>query len=116
MIVVHSAAGVSVEVARKVGKTPSIAQGWRPISATIQPSSAASQGSGIANSAIRWNQRASICLRRLARTNAVANSAIIAKPISAMIRKLQNISGTLGTVSHAACSICAGVAVAGSAT
>jgi hypothetical protein len=30
---------------------------------------------------------------------AVANRAIIAKPIAAMARKLQNMSGTLGTVS-----------------
>ena len=35
-----------------------------------------------------------------------------AKPIAAMTRNAQNISGTLGTVSHAARSICAGVAVA----
>ena len=41
------AALLSVEVARKVGSTPSIAQGWRPISASIQPSSIATHGSGI---------------------------------------------------------------------
>ncbi len=31
---------------RAVGRTPSIAQGWRPYSATTQPNSAAIQGSG----------------------------------------------------------------------
>ncbi len=36
------------------------------------------------------------------------------KPKPAMMRKLQNISGTSGTVSHAAFSICCGVAWRGS--
>lgn len=41
----------------KVGRTPSITQGWRPVSARIQPSSAASQGSGMMTTARRRNQR-----------------------------------------------------------
>ena len=36
----------TLETERKVGSTPSMVQGWRPPSATIQPSSAAIQGSG----------------------------------------------------------------------
>ena len=36
-----------LDTARKVGSTPSITQGWRPSSATIQPHSTASQGKGI---------------------------------------------------------------------
>ena len=38
------------------------------------------------------------------------------KPIPAITRKTQNITGTLGTVDQAAFSICAGVAWRGSAT
>ncbi len=45
------------ETPRKVGSTPSITQGWRPYSATIQPSSAANHGSGRLHSAAHRNKR-----------------------------------------------------------
>jgi hypothetical protein len=49
--VIHTLAAEMLETARNVGNTPSITQGCRPTSATIQPSSAASHGSGRLNSA-----------------------------------------------------------------
>ena len=45
------------ETPSAVGRTSSITQGWRPYSATIQPSSAAIQGSGRLRHAARRNRR-----------------------------------------------------------
>ncbi|MNR32682.1 hypothetical protein D3C85_1502890 [compost metagenome] len=58
----------------------------------------------MARTARRRNHLVS-CLRSVQSTKAVANRPIIRKPIPAMMRKTQNISGTLGTVSQAACLI-----------
>ena len=99
----------------KVGSTPSTAQGWRPYSATTHPSSAAIHGSGMASTHSRRNQRVS-CLRSVHSTKATANRAIMAKPMKAMKRNDQNITGTFGTVFQAATTTWSGVAWRGSAT
>ena len=46
-----------LEADSAVGSTPSTVQGWRPNSATNQPSSAASQGAGIMTTANLSDQR-----------------------------------------------------------
>ena len=63
----------------------------------------------MASTASHRNQRVS-CLRRVHSTKAVANRPIIRKPMPAMMRKAQNISGTFGTVLQAAWTTCSGVA------
>ncbi len=113
--VVQSSPRVSEEGANAVGSTPSMAQGCRPTSAMTQPSSVETQGSGMAATASsrnhRWSKR-----RRLHSRKARLNSPMKKKPSPAITRKLQNISGTFGTVSQAASSICCGVARRGSPT
>src|SRR5450756_941744 len=91
----------SSEVARKVGSTPSMIQGCRPNSATNQPSSTASQGSGNAQSA-RWNSQRGASASRIVYQSETTNTASSAKPNSTMKRKVKKIEGTLGTVDHAA--------------
>ena len=48
--------------------------------------------------------------------NAAPKKAMKKKPRPAITRNTQNMTGTLGTVDHAAFSICSGVAFRGSAT
>ena len=57
-------AGVRLDADRCVGRTSLMVHGWRPYSATTQPSSAASHGSGIAHTANRNSQRRLATLRR----------------------------------------------------
>ena len=99
----------------KVGSTPSIAHGWRPYSATIQPSSAASHGSGRLHRAMR-RKRGFSSLRLLDSRKAQANRAMKKKPSATMIRNEKNSTGTFGTVSQAARSITDSSALAGSST
>src|ERR1700694_617168 len=102
----------SSEVARKVGSTPSMIQGCRPNSATNQPSSAASQGSGKAQSASRNSQRGASA-SRIVYQSEVKNTASSAKPNNTMKRKVKKMDGTPGTVDQAASWICSGVACNG---
>src|SRR5476651_39680 len=90
-------------------------QGCRPNSATNQPSSAASQGSGKVQSASRNSQRGASA-SRIVYQSEIANTASSTKPNSTMKRKVKKIEGTLGTVDQAASRICSGVAWAGFST
>src|SRR5262249_16870235 len=99
-----------LETERKVGSTPSMVQGWRPYSATIQPSSLDIQGRGNASNASRRYQRC-FSKSRLADSQKENGKKVMKKKqMPTMKRKAQNRTGTLGTVSHAAFSICSGVA------
>ena len=60
--VVATLAADRLETAMNVGSTPSMTHGWRPTSATNQPSSAAIQGNGRVHSATYRN--AAVCLQR----------------------------------------------------
>ena len=104
-----------LDAPRKVGSTPSTAQGWRPISDRTQPASTPIHGKGMIATAVHRIHLASH-LRRVTRMKAAANTAICRKPIPAIIRNAQNITGTLGTVSQAAFWMVALSAVRGSAT
>ncbi|MCY1380020.1 hypothetical protein D9M69_678000 [compost metagenome] len=55
-MVISTVAAPRLETAAAVGSTPSMIQGCRPTSATIQPHSAAIQGRGIASTATRSSQ------------------------------------------------------------
>src|SRR6185369_15484901 len=103
------------ETPSAVGSTPSIAHGWRPFSATIQPSSAASQGSGRLHSASLRYQRLASSRRLLASQNDQPNRAMKYIPQPTMMRKDQNSNGTFGIVLSAARRTSAAVACAGSA-
>src|ERR1700761_876907 len=95
---------VSVEDDSAVGRMPAIVQGWRPTSATTQPNSAASQGSGIAQTAQRRNQRRLACCssRRAHSQNAVTKVARNRKPRPTMMRNEKNTGATGGIVFFAA--------------
>ena len=99
-----------------VGSTPSMIQGWRPNSATNQPSSAASHGSGIEKKASRSSQGKRSSWRTEASQKNVAIRAMKYKPRPTISLKDQNRGATVGTVSQAALSICSGVACRGSST
>src|SRR5450432_1096589 len=97
-----------------VGSTPEIAHGWRPYSATIQPSSIASHGSGrLYNASFRY-QRLASSRRLLASQNEYANRTMKYMPQATMMRNDQNSTGTFGIVLSAARRMSAGVALAGS--
>src|SRR3977135_3386449 len=102
----------SSEVAKKVGSTPSMIQGCRPNSATNQPSSAASHGSGRAQSASLNPQRGA-SPSRIVYQSEIKNTASSAKPNNTIKRKVKKIDGTLGTVDQAASWICCGGACRG---
>ena len=57
---------------RNVGSTPLIVHGWRPYSATIQPSSQATHGSGMLHTARRSSQRCGARLRSARKKNDAA--------------------------------------------
>src|SRR5690606_9922208 len=120
MIVVQSCVTVKLDAARNVGNTPSIAQGCRPTSASIQPNSMAIHGKGMTQTAERMKKRqkavSQVNLRNDAIQKATAKKAMKKKPRPAITRKTQNMTGTFGTVDHAACWTCSGVAARGSAT
>ena len=69
-------------------------QGWRPTSATIQPSSAAIQGSGMARTATFSSQGRASSRRRALRTKKVPVSRMKNIPSPTMARKAKNIVGT----------------------
>src|SRR5450755_3733244 len=102
------------ETPSAVGRMPSMAQGCLPYSATIQPSSAASHGSGRLYSATRRYQRWRCRLRVDASQNEYANSAMNQKPQATINRNDQNKTGTLGMVLAAARAMSACVALVGS--
>src|SRR5665647_272474 len=79
-----------------VGSTPSIAHGWLPYSATIQPSSIASHGSGRLHSAARKSQRWRSSWRLADSQNAYPNNAMNHRPQPTMMRNDQNKTGTFG--------------------
>src|SRR4051812_10906938 len=92
-----------------------MAHGWRPYSATIQPSSIASHGNGrLHNAAFRY-QRWRSSSRRADSQNEYANSAMNHRPQPTIRRNDQNSTGTFGIVLAAAFRMSAPVAVAGSA-
>src|ERR1700687_3453069 len=99
-----------LEAERNVGYTPSMVQGCRPFSATIQPSSLDIQGSGVARMARRRNQRCCSNVRLADSQKAKAKKAMKKNPMPTMKRNDQMSVNTLGTVSHAALSICSGAA------
>src|ERR1700737_1692716 len=95
----------SSEVSRKVGSTPSMIQGCRPNSATNQPSSAASQGSGKAQSASRNSQRGASA-SRIVYQSEVKNTASSAKPNNTMKRKGKKKKRTAGDGDQTSTGIC----------
>src|ERR1700737_610147 len=107
---VATSVAVTEEVDRCVGSTSLIVQGWRPYSATIQPSSIAIHGRGML-------QRASFRIhwlfarrRRATMMNADANTNRNQRPRPTMRRNDQKIGKTLGIVSSTAARIWSGVA------
>src|SRR3569623_3671889 len=88
----------TLETPSAVGSTPSIAQGWRPYSATIQPSSIASQGSGRLHSAIFRYQRCRSSRRVADSQKEKAKSVLKYLPQPAIRRNDQNSTGTFGIV------------------
>src|SRR5659263_631924 len=72
---------LSVDTLKCVGRTPYIVQGWRPYSATYQPSSQAIQGAGNIHRAHLSNQGFCMLADLIVFQKARPNSASIAKAI-----------------------------------
>src|SRR5258705_6283435 len=100
----------TVEVERWVGRTSLIVHGWRPYSATIQPSSDAIHGSGMLHSASLQIHRLFARLRRATMMNADAKMNRNQSPRPTMTRNDQKIGKTFRIVSLTAARICSGVA------
>src|SRR5215471_16167773 len=101
---------VTDDVDRCVGSTSLIDHGWRPYSATIQPSSIAIHGNGmlhIATWRIHWLVATT---RRATMTNADTKTNRNHRPSPTMTRNDQKIGATFGIVSSTAMRICSGVA------
>src|SRR5690606_40886334 len=101
---------VSVETDRWVGRTPYTVQGWRPNSATNQPTSQAIQGNGREYRASFSNHFFSVKLPLMEAQKEAVKRNNMKKPRPTMARNDQNSGLTAGMVSLAAWAIISGVA------